>query len=128
MTSISEKYGQVAVIATEIQHRGKCNSPREAWNGTAEIVFPDSQSLRDKGCPRCAYLGLCEDGLVRGVSHGNYTNSEDNKRYAVDAVSELRKNPNLTERELWERVAPKGKTPNHQMGVVLALWEKGWIV
>jgi len=84
-------------------------------------------SRQSKGCPRCAYLGLCEDGLVKYVRSGKYTTSKKNKRYAVVAVSELRKNPNLTEDELWERVAPEGKTPNNQMGVVLGLWESGLI-
>ena len=124
----SQYYGQAAIKATNMQHNGEYNSPRAAWGKAVEVVFPDSPSSQDKGCPRCAYLGLCEDGLVKGVPRGNYTNSEDNKRYAVNAVSELRKNPNLTSEELWERVAPKGKTENSQMDVVLALWKNNLIV
>ena len=116
------KYGEAAVEAAELQR--ECNSPEAAWKRAVKKVFPHSPSSQDKGCPRNAYLGLCEEGLVKGVPPGEYTDSKDNKGYAVDAVSELRKNPNLTKKELWERVAPERKAMNGQMDVVLGLWEK----
>ena len=33
----------------------------------ATEIFPMSVSLQKKGCPRGAFLGLCEDGLVSVV-------------------------------------------------------------
>jgi hypothetical protein len=46
-------------------------------------------SAQKKGCPRGAFLGLCEEGLVKGIPAGNYTTSKDNKAYAVRAAELL---------------------------------------
>jgi len=87
--------------------------------------------MRDKGCPKGAFLGLCEEGLVRGIPRGLYTQSRKNKEYAVRAVRLLKegqyapKDPFV----LWSRVmAGDPKNYNQQMDVVLALWENGYIV
>ncbi|WP_434751377.1 DUF6979 family protein [Paenibacillus amylolyticus] len=42
-----------------------------------------------KGCPKNAFLGLCEEGLVHNIVSGRYTErsgSQKNKNYAVKAV------------------------------------------
>ncbi|MCX8118907.1 MAG: hypothetical protein N3G78_13390, partial [Desulfobacterota bacterium] len=54
-----------------------------------------------------------------------------NKQYALEAVNALRQKPELATdiMSLWKRVIRGGeKTHNSQMDVVIALWEKGWIV
>lgn len=125
------KYGQVAVLAAT-NLRGSINSdPVQAWKSAADQVFPDSVSSRDKGCPKSAFLGLCEDGLIKGVDGGNYTRSLDNKRYAVNALAALRRNPSLANdhRALWEKVMNGiEKSENSQMDVVIALWREGLVV
>ena len=89
-------------------------------------------SLRGKrNCPRCAFLGLCGEGLVKGIPSGPYTRSKLNKRYAVDAVLLLSGRTALADdpRQLWQLViggAPK--VENAQMDVVVALWKRGLIV
>ena len=35
-------------------------------------VFPTQESSRKKGCPQSAFLGLCEDGYVKGIPQGRY--------------------------------------------------------
>ena len=80
--------------------------------------------------PQVRILGLAEDGLIRGVPRGNYTNSSLNKWYAVEAVKLLRTSPCLTESELWScvmRNQPNKVSHNNQMDVVLALWKAGLI-
>ena len=87
-----------------------------------------------KGCPKNAFLGLCEDGLVKGIKRGVYlTNSESNlnKQYALTAIKLLINNPNLTRRELWVQVKEQlniSKSHNSQMDVVIALFENKLIV
>lgn len=126
------KYGQVALRATALVTKRGYMSPPEAWKVAAREVFPDSPASQTKGCPKSAYLGLCEEGLVVGVPRGNYTNSRDNKAYALKAVRLLVREPALALQGpdvLWERVMDgERKTPNHQMDVVLALWNQGLIV
>jgi hypothetical protein len=104
-------------------------TPSEAWNVAASEIFPLSESLQKKSCPRNAYLGLCEEGLVAGVSGNTYRRSRYNKDYAVRAVKLLKEEPELANTSpgtLWERVIlGKAKKHNSQMHVVLSLWQEG---
>ena len=82
-------FGEVAVAATKLVANGNAESPKDGWMQAARRKFPNSDSSRDKGCPKCAYFGLCEERLVRDIPSGNYTRSRDNKRYAIEAVEVL---------------------------------------
>ncbi|WP_406698415.1 DUF6979 family protein [Singulisphaera sp. Ch08] len=124
------EYGEVAIGAAELTRISGVQPP-EAWERAAQTVFPHSTSLREKGCPRSAYLGLCEDGFIVSVPSGKYTRSQDNKRYALHAVELLASEPSLANaspRALWERVmGGQKKSYNSQMDVVIALWQNGLI-
>lgn len=78
-----------------------------------------------------AFLGCCEDGLVKGVPSGRYLKSKNkkNKLYAVTAARLLKKRPSFGKLpliDLWKRVLKKlhikKKKHNDQMDVVLALF------
>ena len=123
-------YGNVAKIATTLIIDGKFISPIDAWEEVVLQVFPNSKSSREKGCPKNTYMGLCEEGLVKGVAPDNYTKSKKNKEYGLRAIEILKKNPSLAEDEklLWEYVMNgEHKTANHQMDVVTTLWRNGLI-
>ena len=85
------KYGELACMAASDARKG--NAPRDAWERAARRIFPSQKSSQDKGCPRCAFLGLAEQGLVVAIPRGPYTRSTDNKRYAAHAVEVLREEP-----------------------------------
>ena len=122
------KYEQVAINAVGHIKKNPALRPRDAWAKAAAEIFSDSPSSRDKGCPRTAFLALCEAGHINGVPSGTYApQATDNKRYTIDAFKLLQKHPALTAKELWRRVAPSGKTPNHQMDVLLALRDGGFL-
>ncbi|MBM4306311.1 MAG: hypothetical protein FJ123_06185 [Deltaproteobacteria bacterium] len=124
------KYGDAAIKATRFLLTGQANSPPEAWSSAVRAMFPISISSQQKGCPKTTYLGLCEDGLIKGVPPGKYTRSSKNKCYAVDAVKLLKQEPTLADDQemLWSKVV-KGekKKPNNQMDVVISLWKKDLI-
>lgn len=124
------KYGQAAIIATTLFHQNKYPTPQEAWHASTLQVFTTTAS-RSKGCPRGAYLGLCEEGLVNGVPKGKYCNSIKNKKYAIAAIEILKQQLNIahTEKSLWLQIM-KGeqKVYNHQMDVVLSLWNEGLLI
>ncbi|ARV16641.1 DUF6979 family protein [Polaribacter sp. SA4-12] len=61
----------------------------EIWSRSAKEVFPNSKSSQEKSCPKGTFLGLCEDGLVKGIPKGNYTKSVKNKEYALKAIEIL---------------------------------------
>jgi hypothetical protein len=125
--SINE-YGDVALRAVEKIRSGTAASPGAAWDEAAREIFPGRVFRQKKGCPRGAFLGLCDQGLVLGVPAGTYTRSVDNKAYALRAVELLRSVPELAvqgRRALWNRVEAKSRSHNSQMDVVLALHQNG---
>lgn len=121
-------FGEVAFQATQLLSSAYIINPRKAWQAAAEACGC-SPSMIAKGCPRSAYLGLCEAGLVKGVAAptGRWTRSVDNKRYAIHAIKALRRDGTLRGRpaELWrEATRPRTIVHNGQIDVVLRLWDE----
>ena len=122
------KYNMYGLVAIEaVLNISDNTSPKEAWQHAATTTL-SSESSRQKGCPRDAFLGLCQEGLVKGVKRGKYTNSVLNKQYALNAVQVLMENKNKkhTSKELWQTLNLK-KAHNGQMDVVLALWKENYL-
>lgn len=120
------QYGNAAVLATECYLEGKVSSPRDAWDLAISRLTKSAPSSI-KVCPRDAYLGLCERGLIRGIPAGKYGAPRNNRngRYAVAAHQILQTDPYLAyaKQALWGKIPePKAKNENNQMDVVLALW------
>ena len=122
-------YGQAAIDAVKLIKIGRATGPIDAWTKATISLFGKGTSAQ-KSCPRDAFLGLCDYGLVKNIKAGNYTDSIDNKTYAVEAVKLLKAKPSLgsgTKMDLWRRVMkavgePTNKIHNQQMDVVLALF------
>lgn len=124
------KYGIAAVKAVHAYTAGRARSVTDAWEIAVIDVFPNSQSSQEKGCPKGTFLGLCGSGKVVGIPGGEYTRSEKNKSYGLKALEILRTSPSLTDDELalWKRVmAGEAKAHNHQMDVVISLWNAGLV-
>lgn len=122
------EYGDVALRAVEKLRGGTADSPRAAWEQAAREIFPGRIHRQKKGCPRGAFLGLCDEGRVRDVPAGSYTRSVDNKAYALRAAELLGASPEFASqgrRPLWNRVEAKSRSHNSQMDVVLALHRNG---
>jgi hypothetical protein len=130
MPSSTPIYGRAAVLAAEIvASRGF--SPRDAWD-FAIAKLTDSPSSQNEGCPRSAYLGLREAGLVVGIGPGEYASRQNsvNARYARDAHQLLRSDPalGLDKKKLWNLVpAPKAGSDQGEMDVVIALWNRRFL-
>jgi hypothetical protein len=127
------QYGNVAAGTVGRVRSGACKDLCKAWDESALAIFPDSASLREKVCPRTAFFGLCEEGLVRGIPPGVYNSRPNsrNKGYAVRAVLGLASDETLAQADptaLWRLVkGPGKKRHNSQMHVVLTLWRDGLI-
>jgi hypothetical protein len=123
------KYGQAAIKAVKLIENNQATSPLVAWINASTEIFGKGSEAQKKGCPRGAFIGLCEAGLVRGIPHGIYaerSNSQKNKGYAIRSVELLRVNPALADDKmaLWKAVMNgEVKQHNSQMDVVVALWE-----
>ncbi len=126
---MANRYGEAALMATQQEASGDIN-PIARWESAMEKLYPTSAAARKKGCPRGAYLGLCEEGLVKGIPAGRYTASKDNKAYAVRAVALLTEGTQLRSTSALWRAVTDGteKAHNSQMDVVLALWNNDLIL
>jgi hypothetical protein len=95
-----------------------------------ETLYPTSPVARRKGAPRGAFLGLCEEGLVKGIPAGHYSATRVNKDYAVRAAALLTEGTrSWSISTLWQAVTNNSeKTHNSQMDIVMALWKNGLIV
>ncbi len=133
------RYGQYGCIAVEVARHflssaDTISNPSDEWDSITKIRYP-SLYANDNDCPKRAFLGLCNTGLVKGINSGHYTASVSNKKYAIEAVNFLKNNPALaniaTPAKLWDYVLAYlrigKKKHNQQMNVVLALWDNGYI-
>jgi hypothetical protein len=123
------KYAQVAINTVNLVNSNG-GLPDEVWNEQANLIFGYGSSSANKGCPKGAFLGLCESGFIKGIPTGNYTNSIKNKKYAIKAVAILKEEPNIANspKDLWIKVIDEEKKPNSQMEVVCELFKAGMIV
>ncbi len=126
---MANRYGEAALMAAR-QENSSANSPVERWESALEKLYPTSPTAQNKRCPRGAFLGLCEEGLVQGIPAGAYTASRDNKAYAVRAVALLTEGTeHRSTAALWRAVTNGAdKKHNSQMDVVLALWNNDLIL
>jgi len=127
MTSSQTQYGSTAVKAVELALKEGIN-PVEAWN-RAVCETSSKKSSQDKSCPRNAFLGLCEEGLVKGIPSGSYTEPNPNKGYALKAVkiltdSEIK--PSVS--QLWKLTTGDSIAHNGQIHVVLALADNQFLI
>lgn len=122
------QYAVTALQAIELYKKDIGYSIKEAWEYTAMKIFGDTPSAK-KGCPKGAFLGLCEEGYIKDVPKGNYTNSKKNKQYAIKAVQLLQLDPLLIydKKKLWREVTNDEVSHNSQMDVVIVLWKNDLI-
>lgn len=122
------KYAQVAINTVEKIKINPNLNPKDAWKIEAALIFGEGTHSYKKGCPKGSFLGLCEEGLIEDIPSGKYTNSECNKRYAIEAVNYLKKNGgNITVAELWNAIGNEGKRQNQQMSIVIELFNRNMI-
>jgi hypothetical protein len=126
---MANRYGEAALMATR---RGSSTDidPVARWESAMKQLYPTSPAARRKTCPRGAFLGLCEEGLVKDIPAGHYAASRDDKAYAVRAAALLAEGTqNWSISALWQAVRDNPeKTHNSQLDVVLALWKNGLVV
>jgi len=81
----------------------------------------------DEGCPRCAFIGLCEEGMVVGIPRGNYGlhANNKNKRYAVAAARLILDGHEPDPKAIWHKVTDKRIQPHEQVGIVIVLHANG---
>lgn len=118
------RYRKAAVFAVNLMSRDEFQDPVNAWEAATKKFFPTSTNLQDKGCPKGAFLGLCGNGSIKGIAANSYSRASKNGEYAVRAVEILKKNKFLVSQPemLWKKIAPT-KSHNHQLDVVIGLWE-----
>jgi len=122
-------FGQAAIKATEMLQHGGASTPKEAWD-KAICEFTSNDSTRNKGCPRAVFLYLCQEGKISGVPRGEYTTGVKNGKYAIKALRLIKEDASWADNKtkLWTQVAGSDRSHNQQLDVLLALFDKGYIV
>jgi Ribonuclease G/E len=131
----SDQVAQYSIVATRaaqlLEQKIEAN-PEKAWANAAKEIIRKSKKSQEKFCPKLAFIGLCEKGLIQGFERNpEATPDRENKKYAIKAVEILQQHGNINKDELWDMVTDEfgkiGLKHNEQMDVVVALWENGWI-
>jgi hypothetical protein len=125
---MANRYGEAAILAARQGVYGM--NAIDRWESALEKLYPTSPAARKKSAPRGAFLGLCEEGMVKNIPAGEYVKAKDDKAYAVDAVKLLLAGEQRWSRSaLWQAVT-KGAAVEHdgQIDIVLALWNNDLIV
>ena len=126
---MANRYGEAAILAASMETYGKALTPAMRWREATKKLYPTSPSAQRKGGPRFAFLSLCEAGLVKGISAGQYAPSNKQKAYALRAAGLLKSGTHNSVSALWREVTDGEEVAhNSQMDVVLALWKNGLIV
>jgi len=125
---MANKYGEAALIAARLEVPPSV-TPDERWDVAVRQLYPEKPYMQKKTAPRGTFLGLCEEGLVKGIPSGQYAPSSKNKSYALGAVKLLAAGTHRNVQALWAAVtAGEELAHNAQMDVVLALWKNGLIL
>lgn len=107
---------------------------RPSIDGWKNFIYMQTknENKANKGCPRTAFLGLCEEGYIKNIPVGMYLNKVNckNKQYAIAAIEILKKDDSLKNnpKKLWELVPNHPNSHNGQMNVVCSLWNANLIV
>jgi len=126
---MANRYGEAALIAARDSSANEIN-PIDVWQSAMESLYPTSIAARRKGSPRSAFLGLCEEGLVKGIPAGHYKASKLDKACAVRAAALLTEGSQTWSiGTLWKAATGNSDQPhNSQLDVVMALWKNDLIV
>jgi hypothetical protein len=120
-------FGDIALRAWRLAAREKI-SPIDAWRNAVNEHYIDPKQRRNAlqhTCPKGAFLGLSQNGLVRDIEAGSYTKSIRSCGYAMAALDQLRADPSLAnDRPKLESMVFGDRTPNDEVDVVLALWKE----
>ncbi|MBK5071772.1 hypothetical protein I2492_01910 [Budviciaceae bacterium CWB-B4] len=90
--------------------------------------FTSSKSSIEKSCPKCTFLGLCEEGLVVGIPKRKYLDlGNKNKNHAIMLYRIFKKKSELSSCELHKLyVIERGAslTNNGQADILVSLYKE----
>ncbi|QDY32688.1 DUF6979 family protein [Clostridium sporogenes] len=122
------KYAQIAINVVKRINSNSSIDPKLAWEIEADKIFEGRKVSVRKGCPKNAFLGLCEEGLIKGIPKGIYNTKSNslNKEYVLDGYKYLKDNDkNIKPRELWKQIGMGEKAYNSQMDILCGLFKSG---
>ena len=123
------KYEQVALLAMD-RIKSYNEMPEIAWENASLKIFKAKTSGQKKGCPKNSFLGLCEEGMIKGVLQGKYCKKSNsvNKNYVIKALDLICKDKSLIKDKigLWRKITDINY--NQQLDVLFILIKNGYII
>ncbi|MEO7487074.1 MAG: hypothetical protein ABIU77_08220 [Ferruginibacter sp.] len=97
----------------------------DAWVAAAENNIASEES-RKKGCPKSAFVGLCESGDLKDIKMLAQSDSI-NYKYVKFAISEWKKDAYISKAAMWSKIRKQfpGGAIDHQgqLDVLKGVWE-----
>lgn len=123
-------YGKIAVDAANGFQQLVATTLLQSWNSS--LI---KNNKNDKNCPRIAFLGLCENGLIAGIPKGRYiqkTTASVIKGKAISIRNIIMNNnppsiPAQTKTSIWEQVGGTGQDEG-VIDVVYTLFNHGMLL
>jgi hypothetical protein len=69
-SEMANRYGEAALMAARQSSSSEVN-PVARWESAMAPLYLTRPTARKKGCPRGAFPGLCEEGLIKGIPAGH---------------------------------------------------------
>lgn len=114
------KYAKAALmVVTDCSGKSSPNI-RAAWSTAISVL-----DAYDEQCPKIAFIGLCSEGMIKGIPANSYGLKREtkNKRYAVDAAKLLLAGHDMDIPSIWERVTDKKIVHHGQISIVISLYQ-----
>lgn len=122
------KYTEIVVKAINTIREGRVQNPVEAWEVTVTDVFGNNITSYNRNCARNTFLGLCEEGYIKGINRGKYTLSRINKEYVVNLREKIFKSQTSDEDKLWLAINMNDKKHFLHLQIVKELYEEKILV
>lgn len=118
------RYTEIVVKAINTIKEGRVQNPVEAWDKSLTDVFGNNITSYNRNCARNTFLGLCEEGYIKGINKGKYTLSKINKEYVVKLRDTIYKNQVSNEDNIWLAINMSDKKHYLQLQIVKELYEE----
>ena len=124
------QYEKTTLKAVEILQKDNTKSYSSAWKEAASIIIQNINS-RNKPCPGCAFVALCQLGVVKGVSaNENFTEYNGvNMNYMRDALDLISKDRTLikSKSKLWSKIPNTSDSIASRLDSLVALYKNNML-
>lgn len=119
------QYSLVAKLAYKFITEEKLSFSKAYEKAAYSIIKSDASAV--KPCPRSTFIALCENENLKDIRSLKSSNKiNKNYEYAIYSIKEWKNNPEITRKEMWNKIKMEFNKTGEQQGqldIVEGLWE-----